>query len=95
MGYPAIANTQEKFGKEAAAELCAFVDATLHTIKRVIEEEAIDCDFVMTRSFDVFCNQEAADDVKAKFQKMAKDGDELVKDAGLIPDKFIQRVRFD
>jgi hypothetical protein len=46
----------------------------LSAVKKIIEQEKIDCDFTLARSIDVWCNAEAAE--KAKFvydQMVARD----------------------
>ncbi|RAO65216.1 uncharacterized protein BHQ10_001228 [Talaromyces amestolkiae] len=54
----------DRAGIERAVEVAEFEVAHLNAIKSLVEKEKIDCDFTLTRSIDVWCNEEAA--IKAK-----------------------------
>lgn len=49
--------TPGRGGIEAAEEVIAFQVAQITALKNVIEEEGISCDFLVTRSFDVFLDE--------------------------------------
>ena len=51
-------------GIEKGIEVVEFEVAHLHALKDLIEKEKIDCDFTLTRSIDVWCNEKAA--IRAK-----------------------------
>ncbi|KAL6251130.1 hypothetical protein RBB50_001338 [Rhinocladiella similis] len=62
--YGHIGKCIDRAGDEAAAEVAAFEIAHLSAVKDLVEKEQIDCDFTLTRSIDVWCNEGAA--IKAK-----------------------------
>ncbi|KEF62332.1 uncharacterized protein A1O9_00304 [Exophiala aquamarina CBS 119918] len=61
-------------GVRAAEELVAFQVRQIQALKSVIEEEAIDCDFLMTRSFDVFLERELARERTEMVRQMTGQG---------------------
>ena len=52
------------------AEIAEFEISTLRALKKFIAEENIDCDFTLTRSIDVWCNEDAAAKAKAVYDMM-------------------------
>lgn len=57
-----------------AAECASFEAATLSALKAVIEEEQIDCDFVLTRAVDALMTDAINDRMKAGFDLLRKAG---------------------
>ncbi|KAM5449683.1 hypothetical protein MaudCBS49596_004804 [Microsporum audouinii] len=53
-----------RHGVEAAAEIVKYEISHLRVLADVIEREKIDCDLVLTRSFDVYFDQEVMDKVR-------------------------------
>ncbi|KAJ5609586.1 hypothetical protein N7528_010153 [Penicillium herquei] len=68
--YGHIPTYIDRAGTEAAAEIAEFEIANLKAIKKIIEQENIDCDFTLARSYDVWCNEEAAKKAKAVYDRM-------------------------
>lgn len=68
--YGHIPTYIDRAGARAGAEIAEFEIAHLRAIKKVIEEENIDCDFTLARSFDVWCNRDAAEKAKAVYDDM-------------------------
>ncbi len=68
--YGHIPGYIERAGIEAGVEIAEFEVAHLEAIKKVIERENIDCDFTLTRTVDVWINQEAARKAKATYDLM-------------------------
>lgn len=58
----------KRYGVEAAGEVAAFEDAHVQIIADLVKKDNIDCDFTLTKSFDVFTDVE-----KAKAAKKAHD----------------------
>lgn len=63
--YGHIPTYMDRAGAQAGAEIAEFEIAHLQALKKLIEEENIDCDFTMARTIDVWCNEEAAKNAKA------------------------------
>lgn len=67
-------------GFEVAAECASFEAATLSALKTVIEEEQIDCEFVLTRAVDALMTDAINDRMKAGFDLLRKAGLSVMKD---------------
>ncbi len=82
----------EKYGLEAAAEISNHEVAHIQAIKRLVEKEHIDCDFTLTRTFDVFFEEEFANKAKKAYDSMVKQGLTSIQDAHFTPAKYAERV---
>jgi glycine/D-amino acid oxidase-like deaminating enzyme len=72
--YGHIPTHIDRQGLEAGAEIAEFEASHVTAIKKVVVKEKIDCDFVVTRTTDVWCNQGAAERAKASYDKMVAYG---------------------
>ncbi|KAK4973204.1 hypothetical protein LTR28_011804 [Elasticomyces elasticus] len=68
--YGHIPTYIDRHGVDAGAELTEFEVAHVQAIKELIAEEDIDCDFSLTRTIDVWCNEAAAQKAKATYEMM-------------------------
>lgn len=68
--YLAHINYEAKYGAEEAARIINFEFDHIKAIKDLVEEEKIDCDFVLTRSCDVHLNTAAAEKAVANYKSM-------------------------
>ena len=82
-----------KYGYEAAAEISKFEIDHLNAIKDLVEEEQIDCDLTVTRSFDVFLDDEHARTSKEGYDRMIRSGITTIKDAHYTPASQAESVR--
>lgn len=55
-------------GADIAAECAAFESRNLLAVKKAIEDEGIDCDFVLTRAIDALMSDAICDTMKAKVE---------------------------
>nr|POE63408.1 gamma-glutamylputrescine oxidoreductase [Quercus suber] len=60
-------------GIEAAVELAEFEIRHVSALKQVVEDEGIDCDFVLSRTVDTWANAEDAASAKTVYDLMAKE----------------------
>lgn len=67
-------------GASVAAECAAFEAATLSAVKAVVEEEKIDCDFVLTRAVDALMTDAIHDRMKAGADLLRAAGVDVMKD---------------
>ena len=51
MAYPYVDRVTEPYSAEAAKELLLFQGSQIHATKHVAEEEKLDCDAVLARTF--------------------------------------------
>lgn len=78
--YGHIPTYIDRAGERAGAEIAEFEIANLRAIKKIIEEEKIDCDFTLTRSIDVWCNEDSAKKAEAVYQSMVARNFEYMDD---------------
>jgi hypothetical protein len=79
-------------GPVAAADLADFELENLKAVKQYIEEEAIDCDLVVTRACDVFFSQDQAERARRALRQMQDMGVAASKDAYAVPEQYAQTV---
>ncbi|KAJ5280157.1 hypothetical protein N7478_005529 [Penicillium angulare] len=79
--YGHIPTYMDRAGARAGAEIAEFEIATLRAMKKIIQEENIDCDFTLARSIDVWCNADAAKKAKAVYDRMLAEKFEYMEDA--------------
>lgn len=92
--YGHIPKYIDRAGLEAGVELAEFEIANMYAIKKVVEDEGIDCDFTLARSVDVWCNQEAATKAKAVYDAMVARGIDYLKDVFFVTgEKAAEGVR--
>lgn len=82
----------EKYGLEAAAEIANHEIAHVQAIRDLVAKENIDCEFTLTRSFDVFYDEVMAVQAKEAYDVMAKKGLTCINDAHYTPAKLAERV---
>lgn len=68
--YGHIPTYIDRAGVEAAEEVAKFEIAHVYALKKLIREQGIDCDFKLCRSIDVWCNEQAAKNAKAIYDRM-------------------------
>lgn len=82
-----IASYNEKtYGTKMARRLLKFEFDQVWDVKRLIEKESIDCDFVLTRGMDVYTNPEVADATLAAFEALKSDGFDFPDDLYVVTD---------
>ena len=82
----------EKYGYEAAAEISKFEISHLEAIGDLVAREQIDCDLTVTRTFDVFLNEDHAKTSKEAYDKMIRSGITSIKDAHFTSAKQAEQV---
>lgn len=87
-----MANLSKNRGLQVAAEWAAFHRATQDGLKACAERENIDCELYVTRSFDVFLDQDQADDMEAKLQTLIEEGVSWMKDIQFLKGPHVERL---
>ena len=80
-------------GVEAASECANFEAAHLPAIKKVVEEERIDCDFVMTRCCDVLLTDDIFRYMKAGVEMLRKKKLSVMDDVHFAEGPEAEQVR--
>ncbi|PWY87367.1 FAD dependent oxidoreductase [Aspergillus heteromorphus CBS 117.55] len=90
--YGHIPTYVDRAGVRAGAEIAEFEISHLHAMKKLIEEEQIDCDFTLARSIDVWCNPEAAQKAQAVYERMKGLGLEYMNDVAFYTGKNVEGI---
>ncbi|KAI4722641.1 FAD dependent oxidoreductase superfamily [Aureobasidium sp. EXF-10727] len=90
--YGHIPTYIDRHGLEAGAEIAEFEAAHVTAIKKVVAKENIDCDLVITRSTDVWCNPDAAQRAKAGYDKMVAYGLKHMDDVHFVMGKDAEGI---
>jgi hypothetical protein len=78
--YLGISNYMKQHGPELAAEVARFERSHVSAEKEIVEREGIDCDFVLTRTLDVFLDEGQAGEMKEAYERLVKMGWDFVSD---------------
>ncbi|OQN97528.1 hypothetical protein B0A48_16681 [Cryoendolithus antarcticus] len=79
-------------GVGVANELAAFVDQQIQALKHLVEEEDLDCEFELRRSYDVFLDPVEAATVRKEFQAAVREGQEWTRTRSLIECKHLEQM---
>lgn len=90
--YGHIPTYVDRAGAEAGLEIAEFEIAHINAIKKTIDKENIDCDFTLTRTIDVWCNEQSADQAKQVFDLMQSRKFEYMDDAIFYTGKAAEGV---
>lgn len=82
----------EKHGADAAEALVSWAAAQRNELQRISEEESIDCEFQVRRSYDVFFDQEHASELKGWVSARRKEGVSWLKDGQWVEGPHLDRV---
>jgi hypothetical protein len=72
--YPRLLYYIEKYGREAAEGLADFEFDHVPAIADLIKKEGIECDFELTRSYDIYTDVEQAEAAKKSYLKLKEMG---------------------
>lgn len=88
-----IKDTLEKWGVDAARDLIKSHIAHIMALKNVIEKEKIDCDFLVTRSFDVFMDSDEARQRELDLRTYKDMGLDELEHVDVLATKYLEAVR--
>jgi len=80
----------KRHGVEAAAEVGNFEVAHIQAFKKLISEENIDCDLVITRSMNVYLNTDEANQARETYESLAAQGLSFTDDIQYISGKLAE-----
>jgi hypothetical protein len=81
-----------RFGEEAATEMLNFSRSHVYALKKVVEEEGLDCEFELRRSYDVYCNDDEADAARQYVRTSQRAGQQWADDVDFIEARFAEQV---
>ena len=82
----------QRFGEEAATEALNFSRAHVYALKKVVEEEGIDCEFELRRSYDVYCNEGEAEAARQYVRASQSAGRRWTDDVAFVEAKLAEQV---
>lgn len=83
----------KKYGVSAAVEVAQFEASQVLAVKDLVEQEQIDCDFVLTRACDATLDEGLARETEIAYAELVKSGVADLKDVHFTPRKDAERVR--
>ncbi|RDL32065.1 FAD dependent oxidoreductase [Venustampulla echinocandica] len=72
--YAHLSSYIKEYGVEAASELAEFELSHVKAIADLVEKEKIECDFTLTKSFDVFTDNDMAEEIKEAYFELKAAG---------------------
>jgi len=90
-----IVDLIQGLGSAAAGEVVKFVRANIYGVKRVIEQEKIEAEAELRRSFDLSFDEEDTRALKRDFDKQFESGFPLTEDVGYAGEELAERVCVD
>ncbi|KAL3465853.1 FAD dependent oxidoreductase-domain-containing protein [Aspergillus heterothallicus] len=90
--YGNIPKYIERYGVEAGAEVANFEISHIPALKKVIAEEGIDCDLNLTRSMNVYLNEEEGEQAKQIYEALVSCGLEYTSDLHYTPQKYAEKI---
>ncbi|KAG9496258.1 hypothetical protein J7337_012842 [Fusarium musae] len=85
--YNAISGYTSEYGIEAAAEVASFEAANVKAVTEYVQQNKIDCDFVLTRAVDVQLSTGHQHRIKEGYDKLIAAGIETTKDTFCVEGK--------
>ncbi|KAF9251507.1 hypothetical protein DTO013E5_4065 [Penicillium roqueforti] len=90
--YTPMARLIDRAGVERALEVTEFEIAHIHAIKSLVEKEKIDCDFTLTRSIDVWTNEETARKAEQMYDALVSRDLNYMKDVFFVSGKNAEGI---
>lgn len=87
-----LMNLLKNRGAETAAEIAGFMYKQKYALKRIVEEEGLDCEFELRRSFDVFLDEEEAREAKTWFQQCLSEDHEWTRECNWVEESFVEQA---
>ncbi|KAL3474549.1 phosphoenolpyruvate phosphomutase-domain-containing protein [Aspergillus californicus] len=90
--YGNIPKYIERYGVEAGAEVADFEIAHIEAIKKVVAEEGIDCDLNLTRSMNVYLNEEDGEKARKSYETLVSRGLRYTNDIHYTSAKAAEKI---
>jgi len=90
LGWQNVPKWCKMFGNEDCEALTDFFLAQIPALKAVIEEERIECDFALRRSFDIFYDEKVAHEVRISLGQYSSMS--YSKQIDIVTDSYLEQV---
>jgi hypothetical protein len=91
----AVRANKRRHGVAAAEEVAQFVTAQIHALKKVIDDEGIECEFELRRSYDVFLDEQEAASARKDFQDSVNAKERWTQDIAPVPEQYVEQVGYE
>ena len=81
-----------KYGKSKVDQIQAYVHGVIDGIKCIVEEEGLDCEFELRRSFDVQLDPEESTRLKKVYEESRKAGSLWTKNTAYVEKGIVEQV---
>jgi glycine/D-amino acid oxidase-like deaminating enzyme len=81
-----------KYGKSKVDQIQAYVHGVIDGIKCIVEEEGLDCEFELRRSFDVQLDPEESTRLKKVYEESRKAGSLWTKNTAYVEKRIVEQV---
>lgn len=92
--YSATALSTERYGIEAAAEIVRFELSHMKIIEELVRKHNIDCDLALTRSYDMYLDENELKKAKAFYDYLVSQGLDFMDDVEYMSPAETQEVSF-
>lgn len=92
MKFDGLAKRMRDYGIEVAEQYATFVNELISGLKRVVEEEKLDCEFELRRTFDVYIDPEDAKQAEQLYYKGVEKGYSWTNDRDFVPESRAEQV---
>lgn len=70
----------------------AYVLSVIVALKKIVDEESLECEFELRRSFDVFCSASEGSIIKQFYEEAVQEGEAWTKTTSLVPREYVKQV---
>jgi glycine/D-amino acid oxidase-like deaminating enzyme len=88
-----LPDTSKYYGIEAAVETAELEAANVKAVTQYIQEEGVDCDFVITRAMDVFFSDQMKRRMRKWYESLIRAGVNISRDTFHVPDNAAEKKR--
>jgi glycine/D-amino acid oxidase-like deaminating enzyme len=87
-----IATITHLTDRRLRSEMQEYVDGVIKNLKETVDDEGVECEFELRRSFDAFQDREEYEGVKSVYEEAKGDGEMWTKRTSLVPEAYLQQV---
>jgi glycine/D-amino acid oxidase-like deaminating enzyme len=82
----------EQLGGKARSDLQDYVSRVMLEIKGIVEEEELECEFELRRSFDVYTDSTEAEDMMKQYEEAREKGEVWTKNVSWVGERLVEQI---
>lgn len=90
--YMGVTKLASLYGTQQVANLQKYEAGQVYAVKRLVEDEGLDCDFHLTRACDAIMDPDVAEQKAREYRQLVKEGVVDMRDVGYVPKKDAERI---